>query len=96
MNWYYSPYVKSLQQQLSKEQLQSLGLGNALAVTSSQAAQLSDEQLQGLQAARDGLREGLSSQVHPTVFSSLQTGTVSAGILFFILTSIHLPTNYSG
>ncbi|XP_072568924.1 otoancorin [Paramormyrops kingsleyae] len=66
--------------QLSKEQLQSLGPGNALAVTSSQAAQLSDEQLQGLQAAREGLREGLSSQVHPTVFSSLQTGTVSAGI----------------
>uniref|UniRef100_A0A3B3S209 Otoancorin n=1 Tax=Paramormyrops kingsleyae TaxID=1676925 RepID=A0A3B3S209_9TELE len=55
-----------------------LGPGNALAVTSSQAAQLSDEQLQGLQAAREGLREGLSSQVHPTVFSSLQTGTVSA------------------
>ncbi|XP_018617000.1 otoancorin isoform X2 [Scleropages formosus] len=63
----------------SKERLQSLGPGSALAVTSAQSAQLSDEQLQALQVARDGLRESLSSHIHPAASSSQGSGTVSSG-----------------
>ncbi|KAG5854343.1 hypothetical protein ANANG_G00036810 [Anguilla anguilla] len=66
--------------EFSQEQLQSLGPENAKAVTSSQCAQLTNEQLWGLQAARDGLREGLSSHIHSAASLNLDTISVSSGV----------------
>ncbi|KAJ8283945.1 hypothetical protein COCON_G00027950 [Conger conger] len=66
--------------EFSQEQLQSLGRENAMAVTSSQCVQLTKEQLWGLQAARDGLREGLSSHIHSAATFDLSTNTASSGI----------------
>ncbi|KAI1896594.1 hypothetical protein AGOR_G00096380 [Albula goreensis] len=77
-------------QWFSQEQLQSLGSENAVAVTSLQCSQLSDEQLKGLQAARDGMREGLSSHINPAVTNNLGSVTVSSGVCLHLYSGLWL------